>query len=58
MKKLMAILAVLGLGLTAIPSLLVFIGDITPDLNKKLMTAGAIIWFATAPVWFRNAKRV
>lgn len=56
MKALMSILAIIALGLTVIPSILVFNEAITLDLHKKLMTAGTLLWFVAAPLWFRKAK--
>lgn len=54
MKSLLTIISFLGLGLTIIPSLLVFAGVLQFDLNKTLMTAGTLIWFATAPFWINK----
>jgi hypothetical protein len=54
MKMLMSILAIIALALTIIPSILVFTGRMELDMNKALMTAGTILWFVTAPVWFRK----
>lgn len=58
MKKLMSFVALVGLALTLIPSVLVFTGSITLDLNKQLMAAGTIIWFVAAPIWFRKSREV
>lgn len=57
MKKIMAVIAIVALGLTVVPSLLVFNGMIEIDLHKKLMLTGTVLWFISAPVWFRK-KRV
>jgi hypothetical protein len=56
MKAFMSILAIIALGLTVIPSVLVFNEVITLDLHKKLMTAGTLLWFVTAPIWFKKSK--
>ena len=45
------ILSFIGLGLTVIPSFLVFGGVITLYENKELMFAGTVLWFITAPLW-------
>ena len=58
MKKIMAVFALVGLALTLIPSFLVFMGNITPILNKQLMAVGTIIWFVAAPIWFRKSRKV
>ena len=47
-------LALLGLGLTILPALLVFAGTINADTHKSLMVAGFVIWFAAAPLWIRK----
>jgi len=54
MKLLTSILALAALCLTVIPAILVFNGTIENDLNKKLMAAGTLLWFVTAPIWFRK----
>ena len=54
MKTLMSILAIAALGLTIIPSILVFTGSMELNMHKHLMTAGTILWFVTAPIWFRK----
>jgi len=52
------ILSYIGLGLTLIPSILVFHGDISGDQNKYLMMVGTILWFVTAPFWMNKKKEV
>ena len=54
MKILATIIAIVGLILTIIPSILVFTGKMGLDLHKQLMTAGTILWFVSAPIWFRK----
>ncbi len=56
MKMLMSVLAIIALCLTVVPSILVFYGTIELDLHKKLMTAGTLLWFVAAPIWFRKEK--
>ena len=56
MKLLVSVLAIAALGLTLIPSFLVFTGDIDRDLQKKLMAIGAILWFIAAPIWFKKQR--
>ncbi|KEO75699.1 hypothetical protein [Anditalea andensis] len=48
------IFSFVGLGLTLVPSFLVFQGFIEPGLSKTLMLVGTIIWFATAPQWLNK----
>jgi hypothetical protein len=56
MKVLLIILSVIGLGLTIIPSILVFIQDISLESHKQLMLVGMILWFATAPFWIKEQE--
>lgn len=51
------ILSMIGLGLTVIPSLLVFAGVLTLYENKELMFAGTVLWFITAPLWIGKKDR-
>ena len=50
-KTIFTILGFIGLGLTLIPSILVFTGKITPEWHKQLMLIGTVLWFVTAPGW-------
>ncbi|MCB0548980.1 MAG: hypothetical protein KDD19_15480 [Phaeodactylibacter sp.] len=57
MKRiLVGILALSGLALTLIPSVLVFAGAISTQTNKVLMAAGMLLWFTMGPFWIRRAK--
>lgn len=56
MKMLMPVIAILGLGLTVVPSMMVFSGTMELELHKKLMTVGTILWFIAAPLWFKKGK--
>jgi len=51
MKKLLMVASCVGLGLTLIPSFLVFAGRITLESNKMLMLLGTIVWFVAASQW-------
>lgn len=51
MKAALIILSFLGLGLTVIPSFLVFTGTINWNAHANLMFAGMVLWFTTAPFW-------
>ena len=51
MKKLLKAASLIGLGLTLIPSFLVFGGSITLDSNKVLMLLGTILWFVAGSRW-------
>lgn len=41
----------IGLGLTIVPSFLVFQGTLSWDTHAVLMAVGALLWFGTAPFW-------
>ena len=56
MKLLLRILAVLALGLTVIPAILVFQEVIAWQTHAHLMLAGTILWFITAPGAFKKAQ--
>jgi hypothetical protein len=43
--------------MTLVPSILVFAGVITSDLNNILMLCGTIGWFVTAPYWMNASKK-
>lgn len=57
MKTIASLIAMIALGLTVVPSLLVFSGTIDIELHKTLMLIGCILWFIAAPVWFRKARQ-
>lgn len=51
MKAALITLSLLGLGLTIIPSFLVFTGTISWNAHANMMFAGMVLWFVTAPFW-------
>jgi hypothetical protein len=56
MKVLLIIISVIGLGLTVIPSILVFMQSISLESHKQFMLIGMIMWFATAPFWIKEQE--
>lgn len=56
MKTIIKICSYIGLGLTLVPSLLVFTGNITLELSKTLMLIGTVIWFISAPSWMNRTN--
>jgi hypothetical protein len=56
MKQLVKFISYIGLGLTLIPSFLVFTGNISLDSSKMFMFVGTIIWFVSAPSWMNKAE--
>ncbi len=53
-KNLLAFLAIAGLVLTLLPSLLVFNEMITFEMHRTLMAIGFVLWFVAAPGWMRE----
>lgn len=56
-KTLAAIVAVIGLVLTIVPSILVFNDVISLSYHKQLMFIGVVLWFLAAPFWMRKEER-
>lgn len=56
MKILLVFLSICSLLLTIIPSIMVFNGLMTLDMNKTLMLIGTVGWFITAPYWLNKEK--
>ena len=54
MKPLLKILSFVGLGITVVPSFLVFAGTITWGTHATLMFVGTVLWFGTAPFWMQT----
>lgn len=54
MKNILKVASFLGLALTIVPSLLVFSGVINISSHYKLMAAGFLFWFGTAPFWMKS----
>ena len=54
MKILLIIISYIGLALSIIPSVLVFLGKIDMQTNTTLMAGGMVLWFGTAPFWINS----
>ena len=57
MRRIAAVLSIVGLVLTVGPSLLVFKGMIGWSVHAHLMFAGMLLWFVCAPFWMREESR-
>lgn len=57
MRVLVKLISLIGLVLTVVPAFLVFGGVIVWQTHANLMLLGAVLWFATAPFWMRDARR-
>jgi hypothetical protein len=56
MKPFVKIISYISLGVTIIPSFLVFTGNMSLESSKMIMFIGTIVWFATAPSWMNKAE--
>ena len=57
MNKLLKPVALIGLALTILPPLLLFVGAVESlALTKNLMLAGMIIWYVAATPWLAFQK--
>jgi hypothetical protein len=54
MTLLLKVLSFVGLGLTAVPAVLVFADVIAWETHATLMLVGTLLWFATSPFWMRE----
>lgn len=54
MTTVLKIVSFLGLGLTVIPSFLVFAGTIAWETHATLMLVGTLLWFGTSPFWIQE----
>lgn len=53
-NTLFGIIAISGLVLTILPSVLVFTGEISQSTHQQLMIIGFVLWFFTAPAVMRR----
>ena len=56
MKYFYIILAVVGLTLTLVPSLLLFFDVMEPEQMKNYMLIGTLLWFSGAIPWLGKKK--
>jgi multisubunit Na+/H+ antiporter MnhG subunit len=54
MKFFLKLLSTLGLILTAVPSVLYFLGEISQGTSHLMMILGMIFWFISAPFWINS----
>jgi len=57
-SSLLKIISYLALAGTIIPSILVFVGDMSLQTNKNIMTISMVVWFVTAPFWINRKAEV
>ncbi len=53
-QSILKIVSLLGLSLTLIPSVMVFLGYIEFPLHKTLMLVGTLLWFFSRPFTLEN----
>jgi hypothetical protein len=51
MRILLQIISFLGLALTVVPAILVFLGQLPFETNQTLMFIGMVLWFGATPFW-------
>ena len=56
MKYFYIILAVVGLTMTLVPSLLLFFDAMEPEQMKNYMLIGTLLWFSGAIPWLGKKK--
>jgi hypothetical protein len=56
MKLLLKLAAFTGLGLTVVPSFLVFNQMISWNTHATLMAVGTVLWFLTTPFWMKKTE--
>ncbi len=54
MKIFLKIISLIGLLLTMIPPVLIFMGEIELEETKWLMALGMFAWFGSAPFWINK----
>jgi hypothetical protein len=54
MKMTLKLLSLVGLILTLLPSVLVFLKLIEFNNHLNLMILGTVLWFGTAPFWMKK----
>ncbi len=56
MRTIAFITALIGLALTIVPSLFVFLGNLSWGDHAQLMFIGMILWFIFAPIGMKRRK--
>jgi hypothetical protein len=56
MKSLLKIASAIGLGLSIIPPVLFFLGNMDLDSMKRWMGIGMVVWMVTAPFWINKKQ--
>lgn len=54
MKILLILISCIGLAMSILPSVLVFLGKMDMQTNTTLMAIGMVLWFGTSPFWINS----
>jgi len=57
MTTLLKLISLAGLGLTLVPSFLVFARVISWESHAALMLVGTVLWFVSAPFWMQQTRQ-
>lgn len=56
MNLLLKFISFLGLALTVVPAILVFMGQLPFETHRLLMLFGMIMWFGATPFWMNKKE--
>jgi hypothetical protein len=54
MKILLILISCIGLAMSILPSVLVFLDKMDMQTNTTLMAIGMVLWFGTSPFWINS----
>ena len=57
MKNLLKLLSVVGLILSIVPPVMLFLGKMEMDSMKLWMGVGMVAWMVTAPFWINKSSQ-
>jgi hypothetical protein len=56
MKNLLKLLSLVGLVLSIVPPVMLFLGKMEMDSMKLWMGVGMVVWMVTAPFWINKSS--
>lgn len=57
MKNLLKLLSLVGLVLSIVPPVMLFLGKMQMDSMKLWMGVGMVVWMVTAPFWINKGSQ-
>jgi len=57
MKNLLKLLSLVGLVLSIVPPVMLFLGKMEMDSMKLWMGVGMVVWMVTAPFWINKSSQ-